>query len=93
LAADCPTLVPVIVALQQGHGFGSKRYQRRETASTLDEKQADDSLATSIAAGSMERMPLVQLPHQTERIGHRDVLFDGKHDTDQQCAMRFDEVT
>jgi len=41
----------------------------------LEEKQADDSLATSIAAGSMERMPLVQLPHQIERIGHRDVLF------------------
>jgi hypothetical protein len=43
----------------------------------LNEKQADDCLATSIAAGSMEWKPLVQLPHQDERIGHRDVLFDG----------------
>jgi hypothetical protein len=46
----------------------------------MDEKQADDSLATSIAAGSMEWMPLVQLPHQNERIGHRDVLFDDYFD-------------
>jgi hypothetical protein len=43
----------------------------------LDEKQADECLATSIAAGSMERMPLVQSPHQNERIERRDALFNG----------------
>jgi hypothetical protein len=33
-------------------------------------------LATSIAAGSMERMPPVQLPHRNERIERHDALFD-----------------
>ena len=38
--------------------------------------QAEDSLATSIAAGSMERMPPVQLPHRNERIERHDALFE-----------------
>jgi hypothetical protein len=90
---DCPTFVaPVCCATPQAKRFGYKRYQGTGGSSALDEKQADDSLATSIAAGSMERMPLVQLPHQNERIGLRDVLFERNHDTAEQCAMRFDEV-
>jgi hypothetical protein len=38
--------------------------------------QAEDSLATSIAAGSMEWMPPVQLKHRNERIERHDALFD-----------------
>ena len=56
----------------------------------MGQVQADDNLATSIAAGSMERMPLVQM-HQIERIERHDALFDTKY-AREQFAMRFDKV-